>query len=183
MADLGTVTGNINVQGDHDWFKLNLNANVLYTLTSSDVYAFAMHDANGAQVSNLDAYGGFASGDFSSSGIAFMPAVSGTFYLDLSRSSGVGAYTLKLGEIADDYRSNITTSGVAAPNGSDAGVLNVAGDHDWIKVSLAANTLYAITATGVASLCQLPIDDRQQSRPRRGRTGVCRHGAQYRDGC
>ena len=134
------------------------SSNALYTLTSSDGYVFAMHDANGAQVLNSDAYGGFASGDFSSSGIAFMPAASGTFYLDLSRSGGVGAYTLKLGEIADDYRSNVTTSGVIAVGGTLGGTLNAPGDHDWIKVSLAANTLYAITATG-GDFTQLQMRD------------------------
>ncbi len=158
MADLGSATGNINVLGDHDWFKVNLNANTLYTLTSSDGYLFVMHDASGARLFNSDGSGGFAGGDFSTSGIAFMPTVSGTFYLDLSRPGGVGAYTLKLGEVADDYRSNVTTSGVIAVGGTLGGTLNAPGDHDWIKVSLAANTLYAITATG-GDLIQLQMRD------------------------
>lgn len=158
MADLGAVTGNINLLGDHDWFKLNLSANTLYTLTSSLEHVFVMHDASGAPLVNADAYGGASGSDFSSSGIAFMPMASGTFYLDLSRPAGVGAYTLKLGEIADDYRSNITTSGVIAVGGTLGGTLNAPGDHDWIKVSLVANTLYAITATG-GDFTQLQMRD------------------------
>ena len=47
MALLGTATGTINVAGEHDWFKLNLNANTLYALTSTNGLGFAVHDANG----------------------------------------------------------------------------------------------------------------------------------------
>ena len=148
MTILGTATGTINTAGDHDWFKLNLNANTLYSLTSTNGYQFVMHDANGNPLPSPDAYGGFATGDSGTNGIAFMPITSGAYFVDISLPAGLGGYSIKLTDVPDDYRSNVTTSGVVAVGGTVGGTLDAPGDHDWIKVGLSANTLYAITATG-----------------------------------
>jgi RTX calcium-binding nonapeptide repeat (4 copies) len=148
MTTLGTATGTINAAGEHDWFKLNLNANTLYSLTSTDGHVFVMHDANGVLVPALDAFGGYATGDSSTNGIAFMPVTSGVYFVDISLPAGLGGYNIRLADVADDYRSNVTTSGTVAVGGAVAGTLDAPGDHDWIKVGLNANTLYAITATG-----------------------------------
>lgn len=158
MTILGTATGTINTQGEHDWFKLNLNANTLYSLTSTDGHVFVMHDANGNVLSNLDARGGFSIGESGTNGIAFMPVTSGPYYVDISLPEGLGAYNIRLTEVADDYRSNVTTSGAVAVGGTVGGTLNAPGDHDWVKVSLSANTLYAITASG-ASLTRVMMLD------------------------
>ena len=148
MANLGTATGTINVAGEHDWFKLNLNANTLYSLTSTNGLGFAVHDANGSLILSPDAFGGFSFGESGTSGIAFMPVTSGTYYVDVSLLSGAGAYSVQLADVADDYSNNITTSGAVAVGGTVGGTVNAIGDHDWIKVALSANTLYAITAAG-----------------------------------
>ena len=148
MALLGTATGTINTSGEHDWFKLNLNANTLYSLTSPSGHFFAIHDANGSLILSPDAFGGFSGGDGSASGIAFMPVTSGSYYVDVSLPSVVGPYDIQLAEVADDYRNNVTTSGTVAVGGTVSGRVNALGDHDWIKVALSANTLYGITATG-----------------------------------
>ena len=118
MTILGTASGTINTSGEHDWFKLNLNANTLYSFTSTQGHVFAMHDVNGNLLLNLDAYGGFSNGQSSTNGIAFMPVTSGSYYVDISLPQELGSYNIRLTEVADDYRSNVTTSGavaVAAP--------------------------------------------------------------------
>ncbi len=148
MTILGTATGTINNLGEHDWFKLNLNANTLYSLTSTNGHVFAMHDASGKMILSSDAFGGFSAGESNTTGIAFMPMTSGPFFVDVSLPTGLGAYNIRLTEVADDYRSNVTTSGAVAVGGTVGGTLNAPGDHDWIKVVLSANTLYAITAAG-----------------------------------
>ena len=148
MTILGTASGTINTSGEHDWFKLNLNANTLYSFTSTQGHVFAMHDVNGNLLLNLDAYGGFSTGESSTNGIAFMPVTSGSYYVDISLPQGLGAYNIRLTEVADDYRSNVTTSGAVAVGGTVGGTLDAPGDHDWIKVSLSANTLYAISSAG-----------------------------------
>ena len=148
MTILGTATGTINNLGEHDWFKLNLNANTLYSLTSTDGHVFAMHDANGNLILSADASGGYSTGATGTSGIAFMPMTSGPYYVDVSRSAGLGSYNIQVTAVPDDYRSNISTSGAVAVGGTVGGVLDAPGDHDWIRLTLSANTLYAITASG-----------------------------------
>lgn len=146
MAILGTATGTINAVGDHDWFKLNLDVNTLYSLTSTDGHFFVMHDANGNVIPGADASGGGSIGQSRANGISFMPITSGTYFVDISGRQG--SYDLSLADVADDYRSNITTSGTVALGSTVGGTLNAPGDHDWIRVSLTANTLYSIRATG-----------------------------------
>ncbi len=148
MAILGTVTGTINTLGEHDWFKLNLSANTLYSLTSTSGHVFAMHDALGNVIPSGDASGGYSTGGTGTNGIAFMPITSEPYYVDVSLPGGLGNYNIRVTELPDDYRSNISTSGAVAVGGTVSGVLDAPGDHDWIKLTLSANTLYEITASG-----------------------------------
>ena len=139
------LAGALNTAGDHDWIKVSLNANALYSfsITGLAMSTLSMYDANGSPLYASDAHG---------SRLGFMPASTGTYYIDVTGMAlGASAYSLATALVADDYRSNVTTSGTVAVGGSVTGTLNTVGDHDWIKVSLSANTLYAITATGVAS--------------------------------
>ena len=151
MALLGIATGTTNLSGDHDWFKLDLKANTLYTLAGSSRLFFALHDANGNLIRNSDAYGpSFNSGGGVASGIAFMPVTSGSYFLDviLRFAQVQGPYYIQLADVDDDYRSNVTTIGIVAVGGTVSGTVNAIGDHDWFKVALDANTLYAISAVG-----------------------------------
>lgn len=51
----------------------------------------------------------------------------------------------------DDFPASAATTGSVAVNGSVGGVLELAGDHDWFRVDLAANHLYQIDLLGFAS--------------------------------
>ena len=148
MTILGTVTGNLNVDGDHDWFKMTLSANTLYAFgavtPSGDPYlepTLVIYDAAGKLVDQLDAAGG------PDGALGFMPATSGTYYVDISSYSDTAyGYSLSLYAVTDDYRNNVTTTGTLAVSSTVTGNLNVDGDHDWFKMTLSANTLYAFGA-------------------------------------
>jgi hypothetical protein len=100
-----------------------------------------MHDANGTAVAATDAQGQL---------LGFMPATSGTYFIDISGSAGpTGNYSLAAAIVVDDYRSNTTKTGSIAVGGTTTGYLNVAGDHDWFQTSLTANTLYSINLSGI----------------------------------
>ena len=71
--------------------------------------------------------------------LGFMPATSGTYYVDISSYSDTAyAYSLSLSAVTDDYRNNVTTTGTLAVGSTKTGNLNVVGDHDWFQVTLSA---------------------------------------------
>ncbi|MEF8756313.1 MAG: calcium-binding protein [Accumulibacter sp.] len=149
LAVGGTASGTINAVGDHDWFKMSLTANALYTLAAKtgnlvdEDKLLMIYDASGNFVDQLDAAG---------AQLAFMPALTGTYYVDLADLSGAtGAYSLSLASVADDYGNNSSTTGVLSVGGTATGTIDAVGDHDWFKITLAANTLYTLVAEdGVA---------------------------------
>jgi len=142
----GTTNGTVNVGGEHDWLKASLSANTLYAVTSTLMTGqLMMYDASGNLVGTSDAQG---------SSLGFMPASSGTYYIDVwdyaSQYGGLGGdgtYAVTLTSVVDDYRNNTGTNGIVSVGGSATGTLNTAGDHDWFKVTLTADTLYQITST------------------------------------
>ncbi|WP_031430162.1 putative Ig domain-containing protein [Methylomicrobium agile] len=133
-----SATGIINADGDRDWFQVTLNANQLYALSADytaageqDTALVFVYDENGLPVGV--------------SGSSFMPAVSGTYYLGIS-GTAPGGYTLNVEASPDDYTDNTTTTGTIEVGGSASGIFNLAGDQDWFKAALQANTLYAVTS-------------------------------------
>lgn len=151
ITAIGAAIGTLNVEGEHDWFKMTLDANTLYAITANGSSYLTLYDANGVQLERLDG--------FSATALGFMPVTSGTYYLDIGGGRGVTDYTVTLGSSTDDYRNNTTTTGSLAVGGSSTGVLNIEGDHDWFKMTLNANTLYAIKTTGVSAPHYLKIFD------------------------
>jgi Ca2+-binding RTX toxin-like protein len=149
---IGTATGNLDIQGDHDWIKAILSGNTLYRITTDigidlgelgfiPTGLLSVYDASGNPAGQAGTQ------------LGFMPAVTGVYYIDVSGlplTEG-GGYTLTLASSPDDYTDNATTSGTIAVGGSAAGSLNVIGDHDWFKTTLDANTLYQISADYAAA--------------------------------
>lgn len=138
------TTGQLEAGGDHDWLRVDMSANQLYAFSVnaswysalSAITGLVMHDAHGAVVPRLEA---FSYGE----NMAFMPTVAGTYYLDVSNPEGTpGSYSIEVYAVADDYRSNTSTTGSLAVGQLVNGVINAYGDHDWFQVNLTANTLY-----------------------------------------
>jgi hypothetical protein len=98
LAVGGTVNGSIEVNGDHDFYAINLVAGQTYifrtaptsTATNTTDTTLTLRNAAGTQLlTNDDA------GEFAFSGVRFTATTSGTYYLDVGAfSTGTGAYNL-----------------------------------------------------------------------------------------
>ena len=133
----GSANGALNVEGDHDWFKVSLNANTLYQVTASGLTNFgqtasflSIYDASGAPLGAIDASG---------RSLGYMPATSGTYYIDVASSLATGAYTLNVATVADDYRNNVTTTGTVGNSGD---TINGTNGNDTLSGGDGNDTLY-----------------------------------------
>jgi hypothetical protein len=95
----GTASGTFEVDGDRDWFTVQLNAGTSYALTSPSGMPEAIRDAQG----NLLTEASFGDQLFS-------PVVSGTYYLEVLGNAG--NYTAGISQVADDFREDMLSSGV-----------------------------------------------------------------------
>ncbi|MEA3642210.1 MAG: S8 family serine peptidase [Lamprobacter sp.] len=150
----------IDFQGDADWFRVDLAAGSTYVFdlvgnTLSDPY-LALYDEDG-QLIAVDDDGG----EGLNSSLQFISSKSGPYFLE-ARSfwhSETGSYTLTaslLSSQSDDFAGNLSTTGVIpAANGMVSGTLEVAGDTDWFRAELAANTVYTFGLTGGSAPGQL----------------------------
>ncbi|THD36161.1 MAG: hypothetical protein E7773_09565 [Sphingomonas sp.] len=97
LALNGSIDGNINTSGDHDWYRINLTAGQTYIFRTGGTTAatttdtiLTLRDASGTQiVSNDDA------GEASFSAVRYTATTTGTYYLDVSAyNTGTGAFNL-----------------------------------------------------------------------------------------
>lgn len=153
----GQTTGNIEIAGDRDWFRVSLQAGTTYTFdlrgidgnggTLGSGYAEAyltLYDAQGIY-RTATANGGTGGDPF----ITYTPGVTGNYYLAVQDlfGSGTGTYTLRAAVSAtstDDYKNDTTTIGSMPPGSSVTGVIETVGDADWFGITLIANTIYTI---------------------------------------
>ena len=174
----GEATGEIEFEGDHDWFAVTLEEGKTYKIdvqgsptndgTLSDPHLRGVYDADGAYVPDTLGFahwrrvfaidGKTYIGDvFNSSRINFTPDEGGTYYLSAGSSGGTGTYKISVAEIADDYAGNTSTTG-SIPLGTLAlqslafqsapGDIQYEKDHDWFMVNLTAGETYVIHLEG-----------------------------------
>lgn len=155
------TTGRIEVAGDRDYFKVQLNAGVQYefllrktTGGLSDPFLELRNPAGVLRRSDDDGGGGV------DARIVFTPAASGIFHL-VARDHlrGVGAYTLSATASGDDYSDTVATTGLAVINGSVTGAVNFSADNDWFRVNLAAGREYTVQLLGSPSGSPLTLAD------------------------
>ncbi len=97
LAVGGTATGVFEVNGDRDWFAVELVAGRSYSF-SSPTAILSMYDAEGNELTRWNW------GDFHVS-----PSVSGTYYLQAWGSTG--SYTVGINQIYDDYPEDPSSYG------------------------------------------------------------------------
>jgi hypothetical protein len=104
----GTATGNVEVTGDHDWFRVQLTAGLLYEfdLQGDTVGAGTLHDPF---MQLFNSSGQFITSDNDNGGnlnshIVYTPATSGSYYVD------AGAFN---NQANGTYRVGATTHSVA----------------------------------------------------------------------
>jgi subtilisin family serine protease len=135
----------IDTAGDQDWFRLSLVAGYRYEFAlnaaaGSTLNTFmSLLDANGVQIAFNDNTVGL------NSRLSFAATNSGTFYLNAQGAAGsIGAYTLALTEAppVDSIAANTATTAVLTPTAPQVSSVDLAGDQDWFRLSLAAGYRY-----------------------------------------
>lgn len=177
MADIGqttATTGVIRVNGvvastletglDQDWFRVaGLVAGRTYQIdlvgfssglgTLFDPLIFGVFTAGGSFIANT------ISGDLPDSlddSLDFTPTVNGTHYINASNADdlSIGTYVLAITDLsAPDLAATAATTGTVALGAAGVqGIIDIAGDSDWYKVSLQKGSIYRITMTGLDGL-------------------------------
>jgi len=144
------ATGEIEVEGDRDWFKVTLKAGKTYRFdmegaptghgTLPDPYVWGIHDATGTYIAGTR-------------GGIFSPGEDGTYYVEAGADSRkFGTYTLSVAEVTkdagDDHAAGTGTTGTVAVGGSATGTIESDGDRDWFKVTLEAGRTYRFDLEG-----------------------------------
>jgi hypothetical protein len=122
----GSATGNLEVVGDHDWFRVQLNAGTQYTIeergqtvgagTLSDPFMALYNGAGQLITSNDDGAGNL------NSRIVYTPTVTGNYYID------AGAYQ---DQSSGTYRVSVDSLFFAQPTFQFAGFGNAAAAGNW----------------------------------------------------
>ena len=155
------TTGRIEVAGDRDYFKVQLNAGVQYEFVLrksvgglTDPFLELRSPTGALLRTDDDAAGGV------DARILFTPTVNGVYHLVArDHQRGLGAYTITATVSGDDYRDTIATTGLAVINGSVTGVVNFAADNDWFRVNLTAGREYTVQLLGAPSGSPLTLAD------------------------
>jgi hypothetical protein len=160
LAVDASVSGQIELPTDQDWFKIKLTENVTYNFVlrapnSSTYLRLLDHDGNftgtyGVELPN----GGHL--------ISWTPTQSGSYFLAATGGNSASAYTLSASLAAkDDYLDNAGTTGVLASNASIGGHLETLGDKDWVQVDLQGGTTYIFKLSGALGIdgVQTPLNN------------------------
>jgi hypothetical protein len=160
LAVGGSVTGTLENSGDHDWFKITLDAQTTYqfsiTTATGDGWSAAYNGAPQLSVydPSLYGYGGYSGSSVGTARLPvtwFKPTSSGDYYLDVSSYSALGGYRVQAQALArDDYADNASSTAKLAVGGSVSGTLELAGDRDAFQLTLEAGVTYSLGASGVA---------------------------------
>lgn len=151
------VAGNIDYEGDSDWYRFNARTGQRYriTLNSTDGADGALGDP---YLRVLDRDGNeLAMGDDTEEGlnaaIEFIPQSSGEVFIDARgyADAYTGGYTLNVvAERAptDNISAETNTRGRIALGASIDGSLDFGGDRDWYRVGLTEGQSYRFTLNG-----------------------------------
>ena len=162
VAVSGSATGEIEFEGDRDWFAVTLDADRTYRIdlegsdsgngTLYDPYLRGIHDADGALIDGTTDDDGGAG---SNSQVTFRAAEARTYYVAAGAyGTGQGTYTLSVADITDtytytdDFEEGTGTTGTVAVGGSTTGEIEGSGDRDWFAVTLDAGKTYQIDLEG-----------------------------------
>ena len=154
----GSATGEIDFQGDRDWFAVELEAGGVYKV---ELYGEAaglgtirwprlhgIYDSDGDRIDGTKDDNGQRT-----SRVTFRADAGGTHYIAAgsSHDSYVGAYSLSVRKLAlDDHRADSDTSATVAIGGSATGNIETKGDRDWFAVDLEAGKSYRIDLEGTS---------------------------------
>ena len=156
----GSVTGEIQVRNEDDWFAVTLEAGKTYRFdlegsptgdgTLRSPYLRGIFDSEGNLIEGTTDHGGYRG--YNSHIVGFIPDETTTYYVAAgSRGGQPGTYTLSAIEIVDDYASDISTTGTVGVSESATGSIDLVGDRDWFAVTLEADHFYRFDLKGAAT--------------------------------
>ena len=176
----GSMSGELELSLDRDWFGVQLTAGQDYTFdvsgsdsgggTLADPF-LVLRDDGGTFIEQND-----DGGTGVDASITFTPTTSGTYWLEV-RSFGtdpVGTYTVSAAEAGSttppdgggasdddeiapvvegetDFAANTSSTGTFSDGGSVDGSLSASGDIDWVSIELTAGQVYAFDLVGEGS--------------------------------
>ena len=145
LAIGGKTFGNLNFNGDRDWFKVSL--------VKGQKYQFDVIENNAmdAYLYLRSRYGSYITYDNNSGSnddprITYTATSTGTYFLDVGDigNNNTGTYEIfaKAAKNNDDYSNDINTKGKIAIGGKGSGNLDFRTDRDWFKVNLIKGNTY-----------------------------------------
>ena len=146
------IEGNIQVPYDIDWFRVQLEAGVMYQfdLEGLDTGQGTLEDprlllryAGG----EIIAYDATVKGEGRNDRIFYRTDTASDFYLDVGgKGELTGTYRLSVitTDTEDDYSASADTTGVVEPGIPVVGKTEFFGDRDWFSVSLQEKIVYFI---------------------------------------
>ena len=157
----GSTTGEIEADGDTDWFTASLTGGRTYRI---DVKGASSTDNGGSLVNAgltlYDASGTVIPGASTNEGGADNNATythrataDETIHIEARDNNGVGkgTYTVAVTESIDDCTSDTGTACSVAVGGSTTGEIQGNGDNDWFRASLTEGQTYRIDVKGDSS--------------------------------
>ncbi len=145
------VTGQVDFDGDTDWYAVQLRANQLYRFTLQSAASGGIPDpvlrlvnAEGEEIASND-----DDGESLNSKLETMVPTAGTYYLEARNlaESGTGGYTLAGQRYTlppDAVGNNASTRSSITAGRPVTGVLDHARDTDWYRANLRAGQTYRV---------------------------------------
>ncbi len=133
----GLIAGEIEAQGDSDWFEIEVSGsdNTLLALFNNPDFelqqvTLSLYDASGQQLfaTELDT--------FVQDPTPFADLGNGTYYLGVSAGFGAGSYTVQTSFATDDYGSSLAQAESFAFDTQYSGTIDYAGDRDVFTFTL-----------------------------------------------
>lgn len=142
------ITGAVNTNGDVDWLAVELVAGETYEINLQsvdfDTYFQGIYDADAVAIAGTTNDDG---GDGLNSRMVFTATTTGTYFLSARAFSGTGEYNLSINNVnspVDLIVNDISTSSYVSVGNVFSGMIDNAGDVDWIAVTLQAGQEYNI---------------------------------------
>lgn len=149
-----SLTGFINIRGDHDWIRTQLTAGNTYRFNLIRLNGqldplLGLRSSTGALITQNDNSEGTLN-----STITFTATSTGTYYLDTGsyNNASTGKYHLLATQLStDQFAANTGTTGTIAIGGNIASNIDSLGDHDWFKIALTAGKNYVFNLNKVGT--------------------------------
>ena len=157
----GFTTGEIEGDGDTDWFRASLTQGQTYqievkgdsgtdgggTLVNAGL---TLYDASGTAISGGSTNEG---GAHNNASYVHRPTADETIYIEARDDDGVGkgTYTVALTGFLDDCAADTGTTCTVAVGGSTSGDIEADGDTDWFLALLPGSRVYQIDVKGESS--------------------------------